>query len=319
MAKRCLRPATTPLRNTSQAESCARGRRRADPPRAPSRRSSPPRARPKARYPPARTPRKKKFLPDRFGARTATAPYARNDAGHDKAKRLGRRLLRPHARRLPRLTGGHNIARRLRCANGRTCIRASERRHDDIGPSAVGRNVNPLRRLSRNRHVGIERHAPARKQPRRHSLDGLGFETASPAQRAHVSTAHTPRTSVAVVMTGMAPAARATVCASSFAPPKCPDKGGTAKRPASSIATTAESLAFEATCGAIARTAMPAAPTNRSASDASHASAVHARRSAFPSPNPRETETSQPGSPSPVCAQSESAVRCAPPTHIPSQ
>ena len=134
-----------------------------------------------------------------------------------------------------------------------------------------------------------------------------GFETASPAQRAHVSTAHTPRTSVAVVMTGMAPAARATVCASSFAPPKCPDKSGTAKRPASSIATTAGSFAFEATCGAIARTAMPAAPTNRSASDASHASAVHARRSAFPSPNPRETETSQPGSSSPVCAQSESA------------
>ena len=31
-----------------------------------------------------------------------------------------------------------------------------------------------------------------------------GFETASPAQRAHVSTAHTPRTSVAVVMTGKA-------------------------------------------------------------------------------------------------------------------
>ena len=116
-----------------------------------------------------------------------------------------------------------------------------------------------------------------------------------------------------VVMTGMAPAARATVCASSFAPPKCPDKSGTAKRPASSIATTAESVAFEATCGAIARTAMPAAPTNRSASDASHASAVHVRRSAFPSPNPRETETSQPGSSSPVCAQSESAraVRCA--------
>ena len=28
---------------------------------------------------------------------------------------------------------------------------------------------------------------------------------------------------------------------------------------------------------------------------------------AFPSPNPRETETSQPGSSSPVCAQSESA------------
>ena len=39
---------------------------------------------------------------------------------------------------------------------------------------------------------------------------------------------------------------RATVCASSFAPPKCPDKSGTAKRPASSIATTAGSFAFEA-------------------------------------------------------------------------
>ena len=124
--------------------------------------------------------REKKRLLDRFGARTATASYARNDAGHDKAKRLGRRRLRPHARRLPRLTGGHDLARCLRRTNGRTCIRASERRHDDIGPSAVGRNVNPLRRLSRNRHVGIERHAPARKQPRRHSLDGLGIRNGEP-------------------------------------------------------------------------------------------------------------------------------------------
>ena len=46
----------------------------------------------------ARLPaREKKRLPDRFGARTATAPYARNDTGHDKAKRLGRRRLHPHA------------------------------------------------------------------------------------------------------------------------------------------------------------------------------------------------------------------------------
>ena len=88
-----------------------------------------------------------------------------------------------------------------------------------------------------------------------------GSSSAQFCTRAHSSTANTPFPSVAVVITAVAPQTAAIFLASAFAPPRWPDSSGTANRPRSSTTTTAGSLALLFTCGAMARTAMPAAPT----------------------------------------------------------
>ena len=95
---------------------------------------------------------------------------------------------------------------------------------------------------------------------------------------AHSSTANRPLTSVAVVMTGTAPQAAASSRARSLAPPRCPDRIGTAKRPHSSTTTTAGSVALLRQWGAMARTAIPAAPTKISASLCANCCAVHAAK-----------------------------------------
>ena len=92
---------------------------------------------------------------------------------------------------------------------------------------------------------------------------------------AHSSTANSPLASVAVVMTATAPQMAAISLARSLPPPRWPETTGTAKRPHSSTATTAGSRALLFRNGATARTAMPTAPTNTSASKAPKASAVH--------------------------------------------
>ena len=137
MAKRCLRPATTPLRNTSQAGYCARDRRRADPPRAPSRRSSPPRARPKARCPPARTreetpPRSLRrthrdgtLCPQRCRARQgeaarAQAPAPARPPASPSHRRVRPRPLSPPRERTHLHSRQRTATRRYRPKRGRT-------------------------------------------------------------------------------------------------------------------------------------------------------------------------------------------------------
>ena len=61
---------------------------------------------------------------------------------------------------------------------------------------------------------------------------------------AHSSTANTPFASVAVVITGTAPHTAASARARSLAPPRWPERMGTAKRPHSSSTTTAGSCAL---------------------------------------------------------------------------
>ena len=88
-----------------------------------------------------------------------------------------------------------------------------------------------------------------------------GSRTAQFWALAQRSTAKRPLTSVAVVMTGTAPHAFASARASALAPPRWPDRSGTAKFPPSSTTTTAGSAALLLQWGAMARTAMPTAPT----------------------------------------------------------
>ena len=105
-----------------------------------------------------------------------------------------------------------------------------------------------------------------------------GSVTAQFWRLAHSSTVNRPPTSVAVVMTATAPQIVEISLARSLAPPRCPDTTGTAKRPHSSTATTAGSRALLFRKGATARTAMPTAPTNTSASKEANASSVHRDR-----------------------------------------
>ncbi len=92
----------------------------------------------------------------------------------------------------------------------------------------------------------------------------LGLSTRQFCRLAHSSTAKTLLASVAVVSTGVAPQTPAMRRARSLAPPRWPDRMGTAKWPHSSTTTTAGSSVLLLTWGAMARTAMPAAPTNTS-------------------------------------------------------
>ena len=64
----------------------------------------------------------------------------------------------------------------------------------------------------------------------------------SPFSAANRSTANFRFRSVAVVITGHASRISAAVFASALAPPKCPERSGTANRPVSSIETTAGSV-----------------------------------------------------------------------------
>ena len=91
---------------------------------------------------------------------------------------------------------------------------------------------------------------------------------------AKTSTANSPFKSVAVVMIGSAPSILAKYPASSFARPTWPESSGIQNRPFSSITTTAGSCSLSATKGAIARTAMPHAPTKTRQSDFGNCCAV---------------------------------------------
>ena len=82
----------------------------------------------------------------------------------------------------------------------------------------------------------------------------------SPFSAANRSTANFRFRSVAVVITGHAPRISAAVFASALAPPKCPERSGTANRPVSSIETTAGSVRLSRINGAMERTAIPQAP-----------------------------------------------------------
>ena len=88
-----------------------------------------------------------------------------------------------------------------------------------------------------------------------------GLSTRQFCRFAHSSTANTPFTSVAVVSTGRAPQTLPMARARSLAPPRCPDKMGIAYRAHSSTTTTAGSVVLLFRWGAMARTAIPAAPT----------------------------------------------------------
>ena len=101
---------------------------------------------------------------------------------------------------------------------------------------------------------------------------------------AHSSTAKMPWASVAVVITGTAPHTAASARARSLAPPRWPDSTGTAKRPHSSSTTTAGSDALLRQWGAMARTAMPTAPTKTRASLCVNCRAVHPARETPPLP-----------------------------------
>ena len=101
---------------------------------------------------------------------------------------------------------------------------------------------------------------------------------------AHASTANTPLASVAVVMTGTAPQTAASARARSLAPPRWPERIGTAKWPHSSSTTTAGSTALFRQWGAMARTAMPTAPTKIRASAWANCSAAQSARPGPPWP-----------------------------------
>ena len=103
---------------------------------------------------------------------------------------------------------------------------------------------------------------------------------AMPRSRAHTSTANRPLTSVAVDTAACPPVRAATLRASSLAPPTWPERRGTTNRPASSTLTTAGSENLSRTWGAMARTAIPAAPTNTRASARAQAQAVQPSREA---------------------------------------
>ena len=109
-----------------------------------------------------------------------------------------------------------------------------------------------------------------------------GSRTAQFWALAQRSTAKRPLTSVAVVMTGTAPHAFASARASALAPPRWPDRSGTAKFPPSSTTTTAGSAALLLQWGAMARTAMPTAPTKIRASSCAKCSAVQPFRVTSP-------------------------------------
>ena len=132
---------------------------------------------------------------------------------------------------------------------------------------------------------------PASSAPLTNLMRGVSH-TAQFCFLAHSSTANRPLASVAVVITGTAPQAAASRQARSFAPPRWPESSGTAKRPHSSSTTTAGSVALLWQWGAMARTAMPAAPTNTRASAAANCWAVHPASVTPPSPQ-RLTEPGQ--------------------------
>ena len=101
---------------------------------------------------------------------------------------------------------------------------------------------------------------------------------------AQVSTAHRPRLSVAVVITGVAPAAAATRVARRLAPPMWPESKETTQWPPSSITSTAGSEVLACTWAAMARTAIPVEPTNSRASSEEKCEAVQAESDSCPSP-----------------------------------
>ena len=83
---------------------------------------------------------------------------------------------------------------------------------------------------------------------------------------------------MAVVTTAVAPTASARRAARRLAPPMWPERRGMTNCPSSSTASTAGSVPLSRTWGAMARTAMPQAPTNTMASAQANTGAVKSAR-----------------------------------------
>ena len=98
------------------------------------------------------------------------------------------------------------------------------------------------------------------------SLHSSMSEIWQPCSVAQVSAENFPSTSVAVVMTGLAPIFSARRLVMALAPPMWPESREMTKVPPSSITSTAGSVFLSRTQGAMARTAMPVLPMNRMAS-----------------------------------------------------
>ncbi len=124
----------------------------------------------------------------------------------------------------------------------------------------------------------------------------------SPRRAAHSSTANSSFTSVAVETAACPPVMPAMIRAKSFAPPTWPDSRGTTNLPASSTLTTAGSVNLSRTWGAMARTAMPEAPTNTSASSPAKCSAVHVARLPYASTPISSAKRAGPATESDACA-----------------
>lgn len=112
-----------------------------------------------------------------------------------------------------------------------------------------------------HRPLGPEGRCPPRQHPGGHGADLLRVGDGAARRRAHWSKAKIPRASVAVVRTACPPSSPAISRARSLAPPRWPERMGTANRPSSSTTTTAGSRALLTRWGATDRTAIPAAPT----------------------------------------------------------
>ena len=139
------------------------------------------------------------------------------------------------------------------------------------------------------------------------SLIFSGLPMARPWPLAQVSTANSPRPSVAVVITGTAPSPRPSSRAKALAPPMWPETRGMAKRPFSSRQSTAGSWALCRRWGATARTAMPAAPTKTRAWHWEKACAVHWAKGT-PCRPPRRVLHCQPACSSTAWARSAKAM-----------
>ena len=108
------------------------------------------------------------------------------------------------------------------------------------------------------------------------------FTMRRPCSTAKASTENSPSTSVAVVRTASAPIRSAIFLASAFAPPTCPERIGITYFPFSSMTSTALSVSLSCMKGAIARTAIPQAPTKRMGRCFAKHSPVHCFRGSSP-------------------------------------
>ena len=146
---------------------------------------------------------------------------------------------------------------------------------------------DPIRRCTRNGPVGCKLHRFARQQCTADKLDALRLQHGAVLVLCPLVHRKHTVASVAVVITGTAPHTAASARARSLAPPRWPERMGTAKRPHSSSTTTAGSCALLWQWGAMARTAMPTAPTKTRASLPANWRAVQSARCTCPASWPQ--------------------------------